>query len=451
MPLQQDIIDRTFHTKQGEQAYKVCETLFDAGFEAWWVGGCIRDMFLGQVPLDIDIATNALPTDICILFPKCDESAAAMGSILVSSLGEVLEVTTFREDSEVTNGRHPSSVQFTTKEKDATRRDITINALYWNPITSELWAPFEGEKDLNEKLIRIIGNPTKRLQQDALRLLRVIRFRALIQGQYHPDTFAALHKNAKNIEVLSGLRRFTELEKILVGPNPEIALEDLWETDILEYIVPELHACKGVAQPSKWHGTKDVWEHTLVAVSKYTADHLVDVRLATLFHDIGKPSTFTIEDDRIHFNDHARVGAEITKTVLQRLHAPKKRIEKICWLVAHHMMMGTFEELSIERKGHWYYHPWFVELLQVFWLDAAGCVNPNFELYDAIIQDYNTYLDEHPLPPKPLLNGSEVMDILGIQPGEQVGKIMKELYNAQIGGKILNKKSAEEFVQNYNS
>ena len=176
MGLQQNIIDRTFHSSQGGKAYKVCEKLLDAGFEAWWVGGCVRDMMLGEIPEDIDIATNATPNDVIQIFSKTDETSKELGSVLVSLEGEVFEITTFREDAEISDGRFPETVTFTTRENDAKRRDITINALYWNPISSELFDPFDGEKDLNEKLIRIIGDPEVRLQHDSLRLLRVVRF-----------------------------------------------------------------------------------------------------------------------------------------------------------------------------------------------------------------------------------------------------------------------------------
>ena len=233
---------------------------------------------------------------------------------------------------------------------------------------------------------------------------------------------------------------------MLLGPHPELAFEDLWETDIIEYLLPELHACKGVGQPAKWHGSKDVWDHTMKCVSLFTEDHKADVRWATLFHDIGKPPTFSIDDERIHFNDHAKVGSELVVNIYNRLECPKKRSEKISWLVAHHMMMATFTDLSVERKSHWYYHPWFIELLQLFWLDAAGCAVQNFELYESIVQDYNHFLDEHPLPPKPLLDGHEVMEILELQPGEKVGEIMKKLYDAQISGEITSKNEAKKYL-----
>ena len=447
MPIKKDIAEQTLASPHGTQAYHIVETLTDSRFEAWWVGGGVRDMLLGDIPKDIDIGTNAKPEEIVKLFPKCDLEHAAFGSVRISEGGHMFEVTTFREDDQVSNGRHPESVVFSTKEKDADRRDITINALYWHPISRELFDPHGGEKDLSERLIRIIGDPKVRIKHDALRLLRVIRFRALIDGQYHPETFAALHSCAKEIEVLSGTRRLQEIEKMLTGSHPAIAFEDLWETDILEYLIPELHACKGVAQSSDPHAEGDVWEHVLLVLRSYTEDHGRDVRLAALFHDIGKPKTFSVEEDRIHFNEHAPMGEKITKEVLDRLQCPAKRRDKICWLVGHHMMMHTFFEVDDERKSYWYYHSWFLELLQLFWLDIAGTGIQDFGLYEKIINDYNTFLNEHPRPPKPLLTGDDIMEMLGIAPGERVGEILKELYRKQIAKEITSKKEAEKFVK----
>ncbi|MBT7494601.1 MAG: CCA tRNA nucleotidyltransferase, partial [Candidatus Peribacter sp.] len=409
MPIAKDIIDRTLGSPHGAQGYTVCEILLDAGFEAWWVGGCVRDMFRGVIPDDIDIATNAKPENLTKLFERFDDSAAALGAVVVSLEGHAFEITTFRKDHELSDGRFPESVEFTDRNSDAERRDITINALYWNPISSEVFDPFEGEKDLQEGLVRFIGDAEDRIQHDALRLLRVIRFRALIDGQYHPDTFKALHNKAKQVSVLSGTRRYRELEKILLGPTPQRAFEDLWETDVIETLLPELHACKGVAQPSKAHNEGDVWNHTLQVISSFTDDHKADTRWAALLHDIGKPVTFSIDEERIKFNEHAKQGGKIAKDVLDRLQFPAARRDKICWIIEHHMMMGTFADLDVSRKHHWYYHPWFIELLQVFWLDIAGTTPSDFDLYDSIISDYNAFLDSNPRPKKALLSGEEVM------------------------------------------
>ena len=447
MPLSKEIIDRTLSSSQGEQGYRAVETLLDAGHEAWWVGGCIRDMMMEKIPEDIDIATDAHPEQIAKIFKKTDDTSAQLGAMLVSLGGHVFEVTTFREDDSASDGRHPESVKFGTREEDARRRDFTVNAMYWHPISGELDDPFDGERDLHERLIRFIGNPEERIEHDALRLLRAVRFRALIDGQYHPDTFAALHGKAGTIEVLSGTRRFTELEKMLIGPHPARAFEDLWETDVIEHLIPELHACKGVAQPTDPHKEGDVWDHTMKTIDAFTEDHSSDVRWATLLHDIGKPVTFSIEDDRIHFNEHAPKGGEMAKKLLDRLQCTIKRRDKICWIIEHHMMMGTFEELDDERKSHWYYHPWFIELLQLFWLDIAGTDKQVFDLYESIITDYNQFLDSHPLPPKPLIDGHDIMELLGMPPGEGVGKILKELYDAQIRKEITTKKESLAFLE----
>jgi putative nucleotidyltransferase with HDIG domain len=446
--LDQSIVDRALATRQGGSAYRIVETLLDAGFESWWVGGCVRDMLMGEIPREIDVATEALPTTIKQIFPKHDATGETFGTIIVSVDGCAVEVTTFREDDFASDGRRPESVIFTTKkELDAVRRDITVNAVYWNPISSATFDPFEGRRDLNERLIRIIGDPSERIRHDALRLIRIVRFRAKIDGQYHPETFEALHKNAKLISVLSGSRRFQELDRILMGPHPDIAFNDLWETDILEYLLPELHACKGVAQPNIPHTEGDVWEHVCHIISSFTIDHGQDIRWAALLHDIGKPKTFSIADDRIHFNEHAKVGSTIARSLLDRLQCPGIRRDRTCWLIAHHMMMGTFFEIDDTRKAHWYYHPWFLDLLQLFWLDIAGTGQQDFTMYDRIIDDYNTFLDAHPAPKKPLLSGDDVMELLELPPGEQVGKILKDMYDAQMNGNISTKAEAVLFIK----
>jgi len=446
VPIQTSIINKTLAAERGRQAYTIVERLTDAGFDTWWVGGPVRDMLRGNLPHDIDIATAAEPDEVSKLFKRSIDAASKLGSVRVVLGNTEFEITTFRRDDEASDGRHPESVVFGDREQDASRRDFTVNAIYWNPISRELYDPFDGEADLKEKLVRFIGEPAVRIRHDALRLLRGVRLRATLDGQYHPETYRAIQELASLVETLSGTRQFEEMEKMLLCPHPDRAFEDLWELGILKYFLRELHDCKGVAQPADYHKEGDVWEHTLQCLRSFREEDGIDVRLAALFHDAGKVETFSLEE-RIRFDHHASVSADIVEAVLGRLQCPKKRRDKISWLVKHHMMMGAFFEMDDTRKSHWYFHPWFPELLQLFWLDVAGTTPSEFDLYDRIMKDYDTFLDAHPRPPKALLSGEDIMEMLHLKPGEEVGRILKSLHQAQIEKHVTTKAEAIEFVK----
>lgn len=446
--LPRKLVDQLLRTPFGEAAYSVVETLVDAGYDTWWVGGGTRDMALGGLPHDIDIGTAALPEDIARIWKDAEQDVRNLGSMRVHAGSFTFEVTTFREDDDASDGRHPERVIFSTREKDAQRRDFTINAIYYHPISREVYDPTDGLGDAQERLVRFIGDPTVRVKHDALRILRAVRMRALIAGQYHPDTYAALHACAALTETLSGSRQLQELEKMLAGPNPARALEDLWELGILTHIAPALHACKGIAQPADYHHEGDVWDHLLACTSAFRLDDNADVRLAALLHDIGKVDTFK-RTERIRFDHHASVSADSASQMLRAWQQPAKRIEKIDWLIRHHMTMGMFSDLSEERKAHWYFHPWFQDLLRVFWLDIAGTHPSDFRLYDAIVSDYHAFLDAHPRPQKPLIGGERVMELLGIGPSERVGEIMHALHDAQVRKDVTTKAEAEAFVRTF--
>ena len=432
-------------TPYGEAAYGVVEALADAGYDTWWVGGGTRDLALGNVPDDVDIGTEATPERIAAVFRDAKQDPLSLGSMRVKRGGFTFEVTTFREETAASDGRHPEAIAYSTREKDAERRDFTVNAIYYHPISRTVYDPFDGLADIGEKLVRFIGDPTERVKHDALRILRAVRLRALLDGQYHPETYARLREQAALTAKLSGSRQLEELEKMLAGPNPARALEDLWELGILGHIAPELHKCKGIAQPADYHHEGDVWDHLLACTKAFRPDDDADVRLAALFHDVGKAETFELKE-RIRFDHHASVSADIATAILKRWQAPKKRVEKIDWLIRHHMTRGTFAELSEERKAHWYFHPWFSDLLRVFWLDIAGTTPSDFGFYERIVADYHAFLDSHPRPPKQLLSGAEVMDILGIAPGERVGEILQKLHDAQVKKEVTTKAEAKAFV-----
>lgn len=440
------LLTKTLDTPLGERAMKIVEALTDAGFEAWWVGGAVRDMLQGKIPKDIDITTSATSEEAQKIFKRSTEEGIHLGSIRVLLGDTALEVTTFREDDEASDGRHPESVIFT-KDKaiDARRRDFTVNAIYFNPVTREMFDPYEGEADVKERLVEFIGNPAVRIKHDALRILRAVRLRAALDGQYHPETYVALREQAQLTEILSGPRIALELEKMLLGARPERAFEDLWELGILERVLPEMHRCKGVPQPADYHREGDVWDHTMQVLKNFREEDKLDVRIAALFHDCGKAKTFS-QKERIRFDHHASVSADLATAALKRLQYSKARMEKIDWLIRHHMSM-SFLEMPEERKGHWYFHPWFSELLQIFWLDIAGTTPSEFGLYEKIEKDYHRFLDANPRPEKPLLSGADIMKILGLTTGPEVGKIIKTLYEAQTKKQVRTKAEAKEFIE----
>lgn len=443
-----ETLNAVLSTPYGEAAYAVTERLTDAGRDAWWVGGCVRQMLSGEQPKDIDIASDATPEQALALFGKTDTVGKEFGSVRVRKAGFVFEVTTFREDDAASDGRHPESVRFGTREGDAQRRDFTVNAMYLQPVSGALFDPFGGQADLQERLIRFIGEPEVRIRHDALRILRAVRLRAALGGQYHPDTYRALQELSGLTEILSGQRVLGELEKMLAGPRPDRALEDLWELRVLERVLPELHACKGVAQPADYHKEGDVWDHVLRCAAHFQPDDDADVRLAAVFHDCGKPDTFSVEN-RIRFDHHAGVSAKKAAAVFARLQMPAKRIQKICWMIEHHMMMGVFADMPEERKGHWYHHPWFLDLTRLMRADIAGTEPSDYSLYAEILRDRDQWLDAHPSPEKPLLAGDEVMEILGIPPGAEVGRVLQALQEAQARKEVRSKEEARAFLREW--
>lgn len=444
--MERHIVDRTIARPYGEAAYRVVEALQDAGYEARWVGGAVRDMLLGRVPSDIDIATAAHPDDVLAALPGALVAAEMLGSTRVTMGGFVFEVTTYREEGAASDGRTPVQVTFGTRQQDAARRDFTVNAMYFDPIARTLEDPYGGEADLRERVVRFIGDPSTRITHDYLRVLRGVRLRAFLEGQYEPATNAALMRHGRELGVLSGARVFAELEKMLLGPAVATALEDAWEMRVLEAVLPELHACKGVGQPRQYHTEGDVWEHSKACCAAARPGDDIDVRLAALFHDCGKAVTFAVKE-RIRFDGHATASAELATVALQRLQCSAERVRKIDWLIRHHMMLVPLLEMPAERKAHWYYHPWFPSLLRLCYLDVAGTQPSDMSLQNALEADYNRFVDARPRPPRKLLSGDDVMRMLGMRPGAEVGAVLQALHDAQIRGDVTTKVEAEDFVR----
>lgn len=425
------------------QAAEAIRRLREAGYEAWIVGGCVRDALLGHAPTDYDLTTAALPEQTQAVFAGEKQVATGLqhGTVTVLLDGVPLEITTYRVDGGYTDARHPDGVTFTRSlREDAARRDFTINAMAYAP-GAGLQDFFGGQADLAAGVIRAVGEPDRRFQEDALRILRAIRFAAVLGFTLEPETDAAARRNAPLLEKISAERVFSELSKLLCGPGTGKILRAY--PDILGVILPELTPMVGFEQHNVHH-CYDVYTHTAVAVDHVPPD--LTLRLAMLFHDLGKPATFSMgEDGQGHFYGHPKVSAALAEQILQRLRAPKRLREAVVQLVrAHDWPLSTAPRL-IRRRLQQLGEDGFFALLEVQRGDAAAC-----SLSDCTREDRRNEVERAAkaiLAAKPCLsvrdlavNGRDVM-ALGYC-GSGVGAALRGLLEEVILGKIPNEKTA---------
>ena len=441
---------------------EIIDILKKAGHEAYWAGGCVRDMLLGIEPKDFDIVTSAKPDEIEDLLEHTIPIGKKFGVILAIQNNHHFEIATFRSDSGYSDGRRPDAVEFTNAEEDAHRRDFTINALFYDPSKDEIMDYVDGQKDLDDKLVRFIGDPEERIKEDHLRILRAVRFKNVYNLQYHPDTYQAIKKHVELIKNISKERVADELNKMIMSQNPGQAFEELFEIGALEILIPELCKLKGLAQPLQYHKEGDVWDHSIRALNALTDEESdpnplpatppsLALKWATFMHDIGKYDTFSQDEERIRYDHHAETGAEIARNILNRLKFPKKVVDRVGWLISHHMMVVPLFEMPDGRRRHWFLQPGFEELLEVYRADAMGIEPMDLNYYEKMKKLYNHEIAKLKLMPKSLISGKDVMKILDIEPSEKVGEILKGVREKQLDGKINNKKEAKNYIKNLKS
>ncbi len=437
---------------------EIIEVLKKAGHEAYWAGGCVRDMLIGIKPKDFDIVTSAKPDEIEHLLEHTIPIGKQFGVILAVQNGHHFEVATFRSDAGYSDGRRPDAVEFTNAKEDALRRDFTINAMFYDPTTDEIIDHVEGQADLRDKLVRFIGNPEERIKEDHLRILRAVRFKNSYDLQYHPDTYQAIKKHVKLIENISAERVREELNKMITGHNPGQAFEELFEIGALEIIIPELCQLKGLAQPLQYHKEGDVWDHSLKALEALTNEEddpnplpaeppTLELKWATLLHDIGKYETFSIDNERIRYDRHASVGADIARKILKRLKFPKKSIDRIDWLIRHHMMVVPLFEMTNARRRHWFLQPGFTELLEVYRADSMGIIPTDMSAYNKMKKLYMHEIAKLKLMPKRLVSGKDVMKILDMKAGKEVGEVLNKIRELQLEGTLKTRSEAIKYLK----
>jgi poly(A) polymerase len=418
----------------------IIQKLRSAGHEALLAGGCVRDHLLGREPKDYDVATNATPQQVIALFPGALTVGAHFGVVIVRQGSEQIEVATFRTDGSYKDGRHPESVTFSTAEEDAQRRDFTVNGLFRDPISGGIIDYVGGQSDLEKRLLRAIGDPSKRFDEDKLRLLRAIRFATTLGFEIDPLTWQAVCEHAHAIQSVSAERIRDELIKIFLHPNRVRGFDLLVDSGLMAQVLPEILVLKGVEQPPQWHPEGDVFIHTRLMLSLLPEVVSEPLVLSVLLHDIAKPATFTVDETgRIRFNGHDKLGAVMTGEILRRLKFPNDVIEPTQVAVEHHMVFKDVKKMKKSTLKRMMARSTWADELALHRIDCLGSngLLDNYEFMQAKAEEFS----HEPLIPQPLLNGRDLM-ALGWQAGKQLGAVLTEVQNAQLEGIISTKDEA---------
>lgn len=430
--------------------------LIEAGFEAYAVGGCVRDMLLGKVPADWDITTNARPEDVQHLFSDSFyENKFGTVTVVTTSKKESLrhiEITPYRAETVYSDRRHPDKIEFArTIEQDIKRRDFTINAMaikLESGKTNFIVDLFGGQKDLEEKLIRAVGNAEERFKEDALRLLRAVRIATQLDFDIEPHTARAMAKHAILLQAVSAERIRDEFSKLVMSDMPERGIEILRELQLLPYVTKELEEGYGVGQNK--HHVFTVWEHNLKAL-KYAAEKKwpLDVRLAALLHDVAKPCCKSGDGPDSTFYGHDIVGAKMATQMLGRLKYPKDFTEKVSKLVRYHLFYYNVDEVtesSVRRLIAKVSLVDMEDLIRVRICDRIGSGVPKAEPYK--LRHFRFLVDKlsrDPVSVKMLrIKGDDVMKIIGMPPGPKIGFLLNILLEEVIDDPTLNQKKKLE-------
>jgi poly(A) polymerase len=448
-----------------------------AGFAAFWVGGCVRDFLLGREPGDYDIATNALPEQIEKLFQRTIAVGRKFGVMVVVEGGHQFQVATFRAEADYRDGRHPEHVMFGDARADASRRDFTVNGLFFDPVAEKLHDWVGGEADLRSKIIRTIGAPTERFAEDHLRMLRAVRLAAQLDFEIERETFAAVKSLAPKIKSISAERIRDELVKLFAAPSSKAdgragsplpaaqpnanvgahgvtrptvpaarGLVLLRESGLLEQILPELAAAVHCEQSPDFHPEGSVFNHLVLMLTLMPADADPLLPWAVLMHDIAKPLTASRDESMgsIHFYEHEKIGATMAEELLERLRFPKKQIEAVAATVLHHMQFKDALKMRKSTLRRLLMRETFPLELALHRLDCLGS-HGRLDVYDFLVEQ-SRELEQQPEIRPPLMTGDELI-ALGMKPGPELGALLAELREKQLQDELKTPAEARAWVK----
>jgi poly(A) polymerase len=423
-----------------KNARRIVDTLRTAGHEAYFAGGCVRDLLLGTQPQDYDIATSARPEEVERLFRRTVAVGAQFGVIVVVEDGQEFEVATFRADGDYLDGRRPESVTFSTAEGDALRRDFTINGLFFDPAEDRVLDFVGGRSDLEAGFIRAIGDPAQRFEEDKLRVLRGVRFAARFNFEIDPATWEAICAGAPRIHVVSAERIRDELVKILTHPSRLRGFDLLDQSGLLRELLPEVETLKGCEQPPEFHPEGDVFVHTRIMLEMLPPNASLPLVLGVLFHDLGKPPTFQRDETgRIRFNGHEYVSADITQQIMTRLRFSNAEIAATDALVRNHMAFKDVQNMRVAKLKRFLARETIDDELELHRVDC-GSSHGLLDNYDFLLAKREEFASE-PLIPPPLLTGHDLI-ALGWKPGPQFKQTLDTAQTLQLEGALRSRDEA---------
>ena len=456
--------DELHSNSQYSAAREIVRRLREAGHQAYFAGGCVRDLLLGVAPKDFDVATSARPEEIIALFAKTFAVGAHFGVVLVCSVADEVEiateVATFRHDGAYSDGRRPDAVRFSSDAReDVLRRDFTINGMLLDPAKYEATGDVAaatldyvgGREDLAAGVVRAIGDPALRFSEDKLRLLRAVRFAARLGFQIDPATAEAIRRQAAEIRVVSVERIRDELTRILTEGGARRGFERLDELGLLERILPETMRMRGVAQPPEFHPEGDVWTHTMLMLEQLPAGSSATLAWGALLHDIGKPATYQppnpiVPEDRIRFNGHVEVGVRIAEVILARMRFSGDDAAQIVALVKNHMRFGDVMRMKQSTLKRFLRLPRFEEHLALHRLDAGSSFG-DLTNYDYAREQFEAEPVEE-LRPALLLTGRDLI-AAGYRPSPQFKAMLLLAEDAQLEGSAMTSAQALELVESH--
>ncbi len=428
-----------------QTAREICARLREHNHMAYFAGGCVRDMLRGLVPKDYDIATDATPEMVQKIFRRTYAVGAKFGVIVVVENETNFEVATFRSDDVYVDGRRPSAVHFSSPEEDAKRRDFTINGMFFDPIANEVIDFVGGRADLEAKLVRAIGDPAQRFDEDRLRMLRAVRFAAVLDYKIDKQTWDALVENAATISQISVERIREELVRIFLSSNRMRGWDLLDTSGLMRASLPEIEPMKGCEQPAQFHPEGDVFQHTRLMLQLLPEKVSAPLVFSVLLHDVAKPKTAQVDPTgRIRFNEHDRIGAEMTEQIMERLKFSRAEIDATVEMVRQHMVFKDVPKMRVAKLKRFMARPTFAEELELHRVDCAGS-HGLMDNYEFLIRKGEEFANE-PIIPPPLVSGDDLIS-LGLKPGPKFGEILEAVETRQLEGVLQDRQAALDWVK----